>query len=34
LELGDLAIHQEEAYPDETLVAGRVGQTGRVGQKS
>jgi Amt family ammonium transporter len=26
LELGDVAIHQEEAYPDETLVAGRVGQ--------
>jgi ammonium transporter, Amt family len=25
LEAGDIAIHEEEAYPDESLVAGRVG---------
>jgi ammonium transporter, Amt family len=26
LELGDVGVHQEEAYPDETMVAGRVDQ--------
>jgi Amt family ammonium transporter len=24
LELGDLGIHQEEAYPDDSLVGGRI----------
>ena len=23
LELGDVGVHQEEAYPDETMVTGR-----------
>jgi Amt family ammonium transporter len=27
LELGDVAVHQEEAYPDETIVAGRLDRT-------
>jgi ammonium transporter, Amt family len=27
LEAGDIAIHDEEAYPDESLVTGRVGAT-------
>jgi ammonium transporter, Amt family len=27
LERGDVAVHQEEAYPDETLVAGRLDRT-------
>ncbi|MBS4727234.1 ammonium transporter [Mycobacterium sp. SM1] len=27
LELGDIALHQEEAYPDETIVTGRLGET-------
>ncbi|HZA08938.1 ammonium transporter [Mycobacterium sp.] len=27
LEIGDVAMHDEEAYPDETLVTGRPGQT-------
>jgi Amt family ammonium transporter len=27
LELGDIGVHQEEAYPDETLVTGRLDQS-------
>jgi len=27
LELGDIGVHQEEAYPDETMVTGRLDQT-------
>jgi Amt family ammonium transporter len=27
LELGDIGVHQEEAYPDETMVTGRPDQT-------
>jgi Amt family ammonium transporter len=27
LELGDIAVHQEEAYPDETMVTGRLNET-------
>src|ERR1700756_1488330 len=27
LELGDVGVHQEEAYPDETMVAGRLDRT-------
>jgi Amt family ammonium transporter len=25
---GDLAVHQEEAYPDETLIGGRLDSEG------
>jgi ammonium transporter, Amt family len=27
LEVGDIGVHEEEAYPDETLVTGRPGET-------
>ena len=27
LELGDIGVHQEEAYPDETMITGRLDQT-------
>lgn len=27
LELGDIGVHQEEAYPDETIVTGRLDET-------